>query len=91
MSNATINALSLIAFPVLNASLISKGLPPEKTKADAITTVASLVEQNKITLDEVRASAPNNVSRLATSSSALPDDVRSQVVSASADVNKAIA
>lgn len=86
---STVNrALSLLPLTVLNASLVVRGLPPEPLKANAIYTIEGLVNQGLLSLDDVRASAPNNVSRLATSSSAVPDDVRAQVVSASTDVKE---
>jgi hypothetical protein len=89
---STVNrALSLLPLTVLNASLVARGLPPEPLKANAIFTIEGLVNQGLLSLDDVRSSAPNNVSRLATSSSVLPDDVRAQVVSASADVLNAVA
>jgi hypothetical protein len=89
---STVNrALSLLPLTVLNASLVAKGFPPEPLKANAIYTIEGLVNQGLLSLDDVRASAPNNVSRLATSSSAVPDDVRAQVVSASTDVLNAVA
>ena len=90
MSSSVNRALSLLPLTVLNASLVARGFPVEPLKANAILTVESLINQGLITLDEVRASAPNNVSRVATSGSTIPDDIRAQVVSASADVLRAV-
>ena len=91
MSTSVNRALSLLPLTVLNASLVAKGLSPEPLKANAIATAESLINQGKLTLDEVRVSAPNSVSRVASSSATIPDDVRNQLVTASADVNKAVA
>ena len=91
MSTSVNRALSLLPLTVLNASLVAKGLSPEPLKANAITTVETLINQGVLTLDDVRVSAPNSVSRVASSNATIPDDVRNQLVTASADVNKAIA